>query len=100
MSEADFTGMDAGEYYAMRDFEARERSGSREAELNSRICSQREQIKKLDKALSIACSWLEQAGSCTHFPGYLCDKEFSKKGVCAACLRRHLLGLAREGMKK
>lgn len=68
--------------------------------LDIRIHDQREQIKKLDKALSIACGWLEQAGSCTHYPGYLCDKEFSKRGVCAACLRRHMLGLAQEEIKK
>ena len=51
MCEADFTGIDAGEYYAMRDFEARERSGSRESELNNRIREQRKQIKELSEAL-------------------------------------------------
>lgn len=48
------------------------------------------------KALDIACRWLEQAGACTHFAGYACDKEFSTPGVCAKCLRRHLLMAARE----
>lgn len=47
------------------------------------------------KALDIACKWLEQAGACTHYPGYLCDKDFSKEGVCAKCLRAYFLKLAR-----
>lgn len=48
------------------------------------------------KALDIACKWLEQAGACRHYPGYLCDKEFSKQGVCAKCLAQHFLRLARK----
>lgn len=55
-------------------------------------------VKKTDysKALDIAAKWLEQAGACTYFPGYICDKDYSKPGTCAKCLRRHLLKLARE----
>ena len=48
------------------------------------------------KALDIACKWLEQAGTCTHYPGFICDKEFSKEGVCAKCLAQHFLRLARK----
>ena len=29
-------------------------------------------------ALDEACRWLEQSGACTHYPGFMCDKEFSK----------------------
>lgn len=117
MSEADFTGMDAGEYYAARDFEAREKSRNPQADMERKIKSQRTQIEHLtnrirkveqgrehfrrnylqaDAALSIAVKWLEQAGACTHYPGYTCDKDFTTEGVCAACLRRHMLKLAKE----
>jgi len=54
---------------------------------------------KLSKALDIACDWLEQSGACTHYAGYTCDKDFSTKGVCALCLRRHFLKLARKEME-
>lgn len=53
---------------------------------------------KLYRALDIACNWLEQSGACTHYAGYLCDKDFTIKGVCSKCIRRHLLRLA--GMPK
>lgn len=46
------------------------------------------------KALDIACKWLEQAGSCKKYPGYICDKEFSKEGVCAKCLAQYFLRMA------
>lgn len=120
MSEADFCGMDAGEYYAARDFEDRERAHSPEADMVRKIKNQRTQIEHLtnrirkieqgrercrlnyreaDAALSIASKWLEQAGTCTHHAGYTCDKDFTTPGVCAACIRRHMLKLAREGGK-
>lgn len=51
-------------------------------------------------ALDIATQWLEQAGACTHYPGYTCDKDFSAKGTCAKCLRAHFLKLTREDKKK
>lgn len=47
------------------------------------------------KALRLACKWLEQSGACTHYPGYICDKDFSTDGVCAKCLERYFLKLAR-----
>lgn len=43
------------------------------------------------KALDIACRWLEQAGACKKGPGFLCDKDFSKDGVCAKCLAQYFL---------
>ncbi len=52
--------------------------------------------KNLDAALNIAAKWLEQAGACTHYPGYTCDKPFTQSGVCAACLRRHFLMMVRK----
>lgn len=121
MSEADFCGMDPGEFYAMEDFEARERTPSPEATADKRIRRQREEIKNLknhseklkqsrdnfrqryqisDAALSIAAKWLEQAGACTHYAGYTCDKDFTTPGVCAACIRRHMLKLAREAKEE
>lgn len=103
MSEGDFTGMDAGEYYAMRDFEDRERQQNENAVLIKRISNQRAEIrhlKRADAALSIAAKWLEQAGACTHYAGYTCDKDFTKPGVCAACIRRHMLKLAKEEARK
>ena len=51
------------------------------------------------KALDIACKWLEQAGACRRGPGFLCDKEFTKEGVCAACLAQYFLRLARKENK-
>ena len=51
-------------------------------------------------ALDIACKWLEQSGACTHYPGYICDKEFSKEGVCAKCLAQHFLRMANKQMKE
>jgi hypothetical protein len=48
------------------------------------------------KALNIACNWLAQAGACTHYSGYTCDKDFSADGVCAACLAKYFLKMARE----
>jgi len=48
------------------------------------------------KALDIACKWLEEAGACKHFSGFLCDKDFTKPGVCAKCLRTFLLRKAKE----
>ncbi len=56
--------------------------------------------KQLDAALNIATKWLDAAGGCTHYPGYTCDKDFTQSGVCAACLRRHFLKMAREEMSK
>lgn len=48
-------------------------------------------------ALDEACRWLEQAGACKKGPGFLCDKEFSKDGVCGACLAQYFLrGAAKE----
>lgn len=52
-----------------------------------------------ERALEIACRWLAEAGSCTHYPGYICDKEFSKPGVCERCLKAHLLRRARKEAK-
>lgn len=51
-------------------------------------------------ALNIACKWLAQGGACTHYPGYLCDKDFTAPGVCEKCLRAHFLKLARKGEAK
>ena len=51
-------------------------------------------------ALDEACRWLEQAGSCTHYPGYICDKEFSTEGVCAKCLAQHFLRMAGKKLKE
>lgn len=51
-------------------------------------------------ALEIACGWLENAGACRHYPGFICDKEFSKSGVCAACLTKYFLAIASTCMKK
>lgn len=120
MSEADFTGMDAGEYYAMKDFEVREKSHNSEVDIKKRIRNQREQIvrlqnkitkleqsldrfrqdyKKVDTALSIACEWLGAVDTiCALYPGYICDLDWNEKGVCAECLRKHMLKLAREAM--
>lgn len=52
---------------------------------------------KYSEALDIATKWLEQAGACTHYPGYTCDKDFSTPGTCAKCLREHFLRMARKG---
>jgi len=49
-------------------------------------------------ALDIACKWLEQSGACTHYAGYICDKNFSTDGVCAKCLAQHFLRMARKQM--
>lgn len=49
-------------------------------------------------ALDEACRWLEQSGACTHYPGFMCDKEFSKEGVCAKCLAQHFLRMVRKQM--
>lgn len=46
------------------------------------------------KALDLACLWLEHSGACTHYNGYICDKEFSKDGVCAKCLAQYFLKMA------
>ena len=51
-------------------------------------------------ALDLACKWLEQAGSCTHYAGYTCDKDFSTPGTCAKCLAQHFLRLAGKEMKE
>ena len=51
-------------------------------------------------ALDEACRWLEQDGACTHYPGYICDKEFSTEGVCAKCLAQHFLRMAGKRMKE
>jgi hypothetical protein len=45
--------------------------------------------KKLDKALTIASQFLSDAGTCTHYPGYICDKGFPT--ACPACIRRWIL---------
>lgn len=70
------------------------------------IAAIREAVGALSKkpdysaALDIAAKWLEQAGACTHYPGYTCDKDFSTEGTCAKCLRAHFLKLAREKKKE
>ena len=46
---------------------------------------------KLSRTLDFACILLERSGCCTHYPGYLCDKDFTTEGVCAKCIRRYLL---------
>lgn len=60
----------------------------------------RSQSREL-KALKMACRWLEQSGSCKRGPGYLCDKDFTKEGTCARCLKNYMLRCANkeEGKK-
>lgn len=48
------------------------------------------------EALDIAVRHLWLNGACTHYAGYLCDKDFTKEGVCEKCLRAHYLKLARK----
>lgn len=54
---------------------------------------------KYSEALDIACRWLEEAGACTHYAGYICDKDFITGGTCAKCLRAHFLRMARKGKR-
>lgn len=51
------------------------------------------------RALDIACKWLVQAGTCKRGPGFLCDKDFTKEGVCERCLAAFLLRLASKESK-
>lgn len=50
-------------------------------------------------ALDLACKWLEQSGACIKYPGYICNKEFTKEGVCAKCLAQHFLRMAGKAME-
>ena len=50
----------------------------------------------LSDCLDIAVDWLVQSGACTHYPGYVCDKDFKTPGVCNKCLRRYVMKLSRE----
>ena len=67
MSEGDFTGMDAGEYYAMRDFEDRERAGSQEAGLIRRVHNQRTEINGLKNRAGIISGGIINRRT-QHFP--------------------------------
>lgn len=57
--------------------------------------------KTVDRlALERVCSWMAQSGFCTHYPGYLCDKEFTRDGVCARCIRDYFLRMIRKEMRE
>jgi hypothetical protein len=49
-----------------------------------------------ERALEVACRWLEEAGCCKKYPGYTCDKDFSQPGVCGKCLKAYFLKEIRE----
>jgi len=51
-------------------------------------------IKELKGALSKAAKMLADAGHCTHYPGYTCDKDFP--AACPECISKWLRKLARE----
>jgi predicted Zn-ribbon and HTH transcriptional regulator len=51
-------------------------------------------IKELKGALSKAAKMLADAGQCTHYPGYTCDKDFP--AACPECISKWLRKLARE----
>lgn len=53
-----------------------------------------------ERALEIACRWLEEAGCCKKYPGYICDKDFTEKGVCGKCLKAYFLRWVREEDRK
>lgn len=44
---------------------------------------------KYNEALKIASKLLSDLGTCTHYPGYTCDKGFPE--ACPACIKRWLL---------
>ena len=53
-----------------------------------------------ERALEVACRWLEEAGCCKKYPGYICDKDFSQPGVCGKCLKAYFLKGIREDDRK
>jgi hypothetical protein len=48
---------------------------------------------KYNDALKLASNLLSDLGTCTHYPGYTCDKGFPE--ACPACIKRWLLNKAR-----
>lgn len=50
--------------------------------------------KKYNNALILATKLLADLGQCTHYPGYVCDKEWPE--ACPDCIKRWLLKKSQE----
>lgn len=47
-------------------------------------------MRETVKSLEFAARLLAGYGFCTHYPGYVCDREFSEPGVCENCIKEYL----------
>ena len=60
--------------------------------------------KSVDRiALDEACEWLAKTGACKYVSRDECDKKTGPNVVCAACLSKHFIWIARnakEGAKR
>lgn len=62
------------------------------------IDSLRKERAVLKKALELACARIPER-DCTHYPGYTCDNDFERDGVCAKCFADYFIQQAQEGSK-
>lgn len=47
-------------------------------------------MQEMVKSLEFAARLLDGYGFCTHYPGYICDNNFTEPGVCENCIKEYL----------
>lgn len=54
--------------------------------------------KIIDRALTIAADLFADDTFCTHYPGYVCDRDWP--AACSGCIRDWLISMAREELNE
>lgn len=64
-------------------------------EQNKQLAAKDAEIATMRRALEMAFKWIGK-DNCTHYPGYVCDKDFETPGICAKCFMEYFIQQAKD----